>query len=161
MAGVRLPDSLRVVVTQGGEPVAGVTVTWFTTEGTRNPATVPTGPDGTAATTWTPLPLFAEQFASARLRPSRERWPTGRNGTSSGSPRRESVTITAQIRQESIGGRFEPDGDFRGTIWLITGPEPVDEEALRWELIPREPTKGEVDALRRLVAEIVRRRIDP
>ncbi len=67
VAGVKLPDSLRVVVTRAEEPVAGVTVTWFTTEGTVNPATVLTGPNGTAATTWTPLPLFAEQFAAARL----------------------------------------------------------------------------------------------
>lgn len=66
-----------------------------------------------------------------------------------------------QIRQESIGGRFESDGDFRGTFWLITGPEPVDEEEPRWELNPRAPTTGEVEALRKLVAEIVRRRIDP
>jgi hypothetical protein len=66
-----------------------------------------------------------------------------------------------QIRQESIGGRFESDGDFRGTCWLITGPEPVDEEEPRWELTPREPTKGEVEALRQLVAEIVRRRMGP
>jgi hypothetical protein len=66
-----------------------------------------------------------------------------------------------QIRQESIGGRFESDGDFRGTFWLITGSEPVDEEEPRWELSPREPTKGEVEALRHLVAEIVRRRMGP
>jgi hypothetical protein len=65
-----------------------------------------------------------------------------------------------QIRQESIGGRFESDGDFRGTFWLITGPEPVGEEEPRWDLSPREPTKGEVEALRQLVAEMVRRRID-
>jgi plastocyanin len=67
VAGVRLPDSLRVVVTRDEEPVAGVTVIWFTTEGTVHPATVSTGPDGMAATTWTPLELFAEQFAVARV----------------------------------------------------------------------------------------------
>ena len=67
VAGVRLPDSLRVVVTRDEEPVAGVTVVWFTTEGTVSPATVITDADGLAATTWTPMPLFAEQFAAARL----------------------------------------------------------------------------------------------
>jgi hypothetical protein len=66
-----------------------------------------------------------------------------------------------QIRQESIGGRFESDGDFRGTFWLITGPEPVDDEEPRWELSPREPTKDEVEALRELVAEVVGRRKGP
>jgi hypothetical protein len=62
------------------------------------------------------------------------------------------------MRQESIGGRFEPNGDFRGTCWLVTGPEPVDEEAPQWEMTPREPTPREVAALRMLVEEIVRRR---
>jgi plastocyanin len=67
VAGVRLADSLRVVVTRDEEPVEGVTVIWSTTEGSVNPATVRTGSDGMAATTWTPMPLFAEQFAMARL----------------------------------------------------------------------------------------------
>jgi hypothetical protein len=62
-----------------------------------------------------------------------------------------------QIRQESIGGRFEPNGDFRGTYWLITAPEPVDEEEPNWEMVPRKPTGDEVAALRQLVGEIVRR----
>jgi plastocyanin len=67
VAGVKLPDSLRVVVTRDEEPVEGVTVVWSTTEGSVNPTTVRTGPGGMASTTWTPLPLFAEQFAMARL----------------------------------------------------------------------------------------------
>jgi hypothetical protein len=75
--------------------------------------------------------------------------------------RSEAEGQPVQIRQESIGGRFESDGDFRGTFWLITGAEPVDEEEPRWELSPREPTKDEVEGLRQLVAEIVRRRMDP
>jgi hypothetical protein len=68
---------------------------------------------------------------------------------------------TVQIRQESIGGRFESDGEFRGTVWLISGPEPVDDEEPPWEMSPRAPTTGEVEALRQLVAEIVRRRTEP
>ncbi len=75
--------------------------------------------------------------------------------------RSEAEGQPVQIRQESIGGRFESDGAFRGTFWLTTGPEPVDEEEPRWELSPREPTKGEVEALRQLVPEMVRRRRDP
>ncbi|MGH7579851.1 MAG: plastocyanin/azurin family copper-binding protein [Gemmatimonadales bacterium] len=67
VAGVRLPDSLRVVVTRDGEPVEDVTVIWFTTEGTLDPGSVVTGPDGIAATTWAPMLLFAEQFAVARI----------------------------------------------------------------------------------------------
>jgi len=68
---------------------------------------------------------------------------------------------TVQIRQESIGGRFESDGEFRGTVWLITGPEPGDDEEPAWEMSPRAPTPGEVEDLRQLVAEIVRRRTEP
>jgi plastocyanin len=67
VAGEVLPESLRVLVTRDGEPVEGVTVVWFTIEGVVNPATVVTGPDGMAATTWAPMLLFAEQFASARI----------------------------------------------------------------------------------------------
>ena len=67
VAGVRLPDSLRVLVTREERPAEGVTVIWSTTEGSLDPGVVLTGPDGMAATTWTPLPLFAEQFATARI----------------------------------------------------------------------------------------------
>lgn len=65
-----------------------------------------------------------------------------------------------QIRQESIGGRLEPDNDFRGTFWLVTGPEPVDEGEPEWEMTPREPTVAEVNGLKELVAELVRRQAD-
>ena len=51
VAGVRLPDSLRVVVTRDDEPVPGVRVVWFTTEGTVNPESSVSGPDGMTATT--------------------------------------------------------------------------------------------------------------
>jgi plastocyanin len=67
VAGERLPDSLRVLVTREGEPVRGVTVTWETTEGVVEPAAVRTGEDGLAATTWTTMALFAEQFAAAQV----------------------------------------------------------------------------------------------
>jgi hypothetical protein len=66
-----------------------------------------------------------------------------------------------QIRQESIGGRLEPDGGFRGTFWLVTGFEPIDEEDPQWQMRPRDPTKDEVESLKLLVAEVVRRRPPP
>ena len=34
-------------------------------------------------------------------------------------------TGPADMRQESIGGRLEADGTFRGTCWLVTGREPA------------------------------------
>jgi plastocyanin len=67
VAGARLPDSLRVLVTHEEQPIEGVRVIWFTTEGSVEPASVQTGPDGMAATTWTTMPVFAEQFAIARI----------------------------------------------------------------------------------------------
>jgi plastocyanin len=66
VAGEILPDSLRVLVTRDRQPVRGATITWATTEGVVEPTVVRTGSDGLAATTWTTMALFAEQFASAR-----------------------------------------------------------------------------------------------
>jgi len=62
-----------------------------------------------------------------------------------------------QMRQESIGGRLEPDGRFLGTCWLVTGPEPRGDEEPAWESTPRPPTGEEAAALKELVAEIVAR----
>jgi len=63
----------------------------------------------------------------------------------------------AEIRQESVGGRFGTDGSFRGTRWLTVGPEPKDEDAPQWESTPSEPNAADVAALRALVAEMLRR----
>jgi len=67
VAGMALPDSLRVLVSRDDEPVEGVTVIWATTEGSVDPTEVRTGTDGRAATMWTTMANFAEQFASARV----------------------------------------------------------------------------------------------
>jgi hypothetical protein len=63
-----------------------------------------------------------------------------------------------RMRQESIGGRFEDDGSFRGTCWLVSGPEPVDEGVPDWDMAPRTPTESEVEKLKALVGEMLRRR---
>jgi plastocyanin len=115
VAGERLPDSLRVLVTRDSEPVEGVTVIWFTTEGSVNPAQVRTGSDGLAATTWTTMPLFAEQFAAARV----EGGPTvGFTAIATPDP---DAPNTILVLSEG-GNRFEP-AEFRvpagGTVnWL-------------------------------------------
>lgn len=62
-----------------------------------------------------------------------------------------------EMRQESVGGRFEPDGSFRGTRWLITGPEPADGEEPQWNSLPMPPSAEDVEGLAALVAEVVRR----
>jgi hypothetical protein len=64
----------------------------------------------------------------------------------------------APMRQESIGGRFEDDGSFRGTCWLVTGLESVDDAMPDWEMAPRTPTESEVTELKALVGEMLRRR---
>ena len=74
-------------------------------------------------------------------------------GTAAGQPD-EAAPI---LRHESIGGRFEPDGAFRGTCWLVTGPEPAEGEKPRWDMAPRAPEPAEVEALRALVKDLLRR----
>jgi plastocyanin len=101
VAGEPLPDSLRVLVTRDGQPVKGVTVTWFTTEGSVSPTEVPTGSDGLAATTWTTKALYAEQFASAGV----EGGPTI-GFTAIATPDPDSPN-TVLVRSEN-GNRFEP-----------------------------------------------------
>jgi hypothetical protein len=64
-------------------------------------------------------------------------------------------TGAAEIRQESVGGRFEADGSFRGTRWLSAGPEPADDEPPDWESTPSEPTAADIAALRALVEEML------
>jgi hypothetical protein len=63
----------------------------------------------------------------------------------------------SDTRQESIGGRFEGDGTFRGTCWLVTGSEPAEGEEPQWEMTPRAPESAEVAALRALVRDLLDR----
>jgi hypothetical protein len=62
-----------------------------------------------------------------------------------------------QMRQESIGGRLEPDGRFLGTCWTVVGPEPREDEDPAWESTPRPPTDAEVAQLRSLVVDLLGR----
>ena len=103
VAGRLLPDSLRVLVTRDGQPVEGVTVSWFTTEGSVSPTEVRTGADGLAATTWTTMPLYAEQFATATI----EGGPwIGFNAIATPDP---DAPNTVLVRSEG-GSRFDPAG---------------------------------------------------
>jgi len=58
-------------------------------------------------------------------------------------------------RQESIGGRFEDDGSFRGTCWVGVATGPAESDDLHWDLTPSQPEEGQVAALRSLVASIL------
>lgn len=62
-----------------------------------------------------------------------------------------------RLRFESISGRFEADGTFRGTCWVSEADEPVEAGDARWEMSPSEPTSASIAGLRSLVAEVVKR----
>lgn len=62
----------------------------------------------------------------------------------------------ALIRQESVGGRFEPGGSFHGTRWQSVAIDRGEEE-LDWESTPSEPSPDDVTRLRALVVELIRR----
>jgi plastocyanin len=101
VAGRRLPDSLRVLVTRDSQPVEGVTVIWFTTEGSVSPTEARTGADGLAATTWTTRELYAEQFATASIEGGS--W-IGFNAIATPDPDAHNTVLV----QGQAEGRFEP-----------------------------------------------------
>jgi hypothetical protein len=62
-----------------------------------------------------------------------------------------------RIRQESLSGRLEMDGTFRGTHWLVAGPEPENDDPPQWDSTSRQPTAAESAALLALVHQLVAR----
>ena len=64
--GSELADPLEVLITdQFGNPVEGVPVDWTAEDGSVDPATTTTGPDGKAATVWTLASSVGSQTATA------------------------------------------------------------------------------------------------
>lgn len=61
--------------------------------------------------------------------------------------------------QESVGGRLEEDGSFRGTRWRTLGLESAKEDEAKLDPLPAAPTEAEANALKALVAEIMKRSI--
>jgi hypothetical protein len=59
--------------------------------------------------------------------------------------------------QDSLGGRFEPDGSFRGTRWHGTAPDIPEIEEAQWALVRADPEPHELARLRDLIAEIITR----
>jgi hypothetical protein len=74
-----------------------------------------------------------------------------------GSPPPEDCDAPVLIRTESVGGRFEPDGSFRGTRWRSVAQDPGGVDELEWESTRCEPSPADVEGLRRVVAELIRR----
>lgn len=60
-------------------------------------------------------------------------------------------------RHESIGGRIEAGGSFRGTCWTMFLVETDGEDATVTEAVKREPSAGEAAALLALAREVLRR----
>ena len=60
---------------------------------------------------------------------------------------------------ESIGGRFEKDGSFRGTHWKTTLDSSADDEesSITRSAEHRPPTGAEIAALRRIIDEVLKR----
>ncbi len=70
---------------------------------------------------------------------------------------REEGEGPARWRHESIGGRIEADGSFRGTCWTVFLAETDGEDAAVTEAVKREPSPAEADAILELAREILRR----
>lgn len=63
-----LAEPLRVIVTDAGDPVSGITVNWSTPDGgTFNPTSSTTGVDGIATSAWTLGPTAGSQDAQAAV----------------------------------------------------------------------------------------------
>jgi hypothetical protein len=84
-----------------------------------------------------------------------------RTGPDGASPS-EDGDAPAVIHQESVGGRFEPDGSFRGTRWHSVAVDPGGgSDELQWESTPSEPSASDVAGLRAMVADLMRRQPRP
>jgi hypothetical protein len=64
---------------------------------------------------------------------------------------------SATVLQLSVGGRFEDDGSFHGTRWHSVAVERGADEEPKWESTPSEPSPDDVDGLRAVVGELIRR----
>lgn len=63
-----------------------------------------------------------------------------------------------ELRQESLGGRLELDGSFRGTRWTSVAVESPEGDELPWESTPSEPSADDVVSIKALVADVMGRR---
>jgi hypothetical protein len=63
--------------------------------------------------------------------------------------------------QLSVGGRFEPDGSFHGTRWQSVAVQQAGEDEPAWDSTPSEPSPEDVDGLRAVVEELIRRQPPP
>lgn len=62
-----------------------------------------------------------------------------------------------EYRHESLGGRLEPDGSFRGTRWSTVSIQTPDGEDLETHSTPTQPTADDEAALRAVIADLLHR----
>jgi len=70
-------------------------------------------------------------------------------------------SIATLTDHESVGGRFESDGSFRGTHWKTTlesNPRGNDDESTTRSAENRAPSEEEIAALRRIIADVLSRK---
>ncbi len=72
-------------------------------------------------------------------------------------PAQDAVEGVMEFHHESIGGRFEEDGSFRGTRWNAVTVERVGEAEPETESTPSAPSEADVAGLKSVVAEVMRR----
>lgn len=104
IGGTALANPLRVIVTQDGAPVEGVTVYWMTTEGSASPTRAVTVANGISSTSWTLAFFIAEQFLAATLDTITRTPIVGFTARSIPGPQHGTVI---QVLTEG-GNRFEP-----------------------------------------------------
>lgn len=73
------------------------------------------------------------------------------------SERVEDGRPVVEWRHETVGGRLEPDGTFRGTRWLTVLLETEDGQEIEKESTPSPPSAADEEALDALVGEVLRR----
>lgn len=70
---------------------------------------------------------------------------------------KSSSSVEYEFYQESIGGRIENDGSFRGTRWRTQGIETDPDSESRMQSTPSEPSAEDAAGIQALVTELVRR----
>ena len=63
----------------------------------------------------------------------------------------------AELRQQSLGGRLEPDGTFRGTRWESVAIASIGDDEPRWDSTPSTPGPDDVAGITALVTDVLRR----
>ena len=68
-------------------------------------------------------------------------------------------SIATVTDHESVGGRFESDGSFRGTYWKTTLESAPDDEdsSIARSAEKRAPSDDEIAALRRIITDVLAR----